>query len=245
MVLGEGIVGLGARPENLKRRSPNWGIGAIAFNTVHETTNVTYTFISMYLLDWIVSLLEWLQTWIPPGIFPYVMVIVSIGSVLFFTFLPSIAVYSLQFITNLRQTQLQPRRRKLSPMDELEIDLLRLCHGDKDLARRLYKSTKERYPGKDKKWYLDKTIGDLHRDRGVKAPRYISQPAQPTSKPQQQTNSTLKTDGVLEGKIIRLLNGDREQAIRLLKNVKAKNPGQSYEWYLQKVIWDLERDRNI
>jgi hypothetical protein len=46
----------------------------------------------------------------------------------------------------------------------------------------------------------------------------------------------------LENKLLRLLHGDRQLAIRLLSQVKMKNPGRSTNWYVEKVIYDLERD---
>jgi hypothetical protein len=183
--------------------------------------------------------------------------------------------------------QSQPRRRHyLTPMDELEIKLLKLCRGDKELARSLYKEMKQNYPEKDKKWHLEAVINDLLFDRAHSRPEYTTQKQESqgfaglwhqllvkvnfdTEKAEkiiedlrckypnksdgwyiekancEITDLTLKTNSVLESEIFKLLQGDRELAIRLLKNAKERNPGQSYEWYLQKVIWDLERDRRI
>lgn len=37
---------------------------------------------------------------------------------------------------------------------------------------------------------------------------------------------------------------DAEQSLqRQMNYIKAKRPGQSEEWYLQKIIFDLEKDR--
>jgi hypothetical protein len=38
-------------------------------------------------------------------------------------------------------------------------------------------------------------------------------------------------------------NGDATTAERLLKQQQQKHQGQSDKWYLEKVIYDLERDR--
>jgi tetratricopeptide (TPR) repeat protein len=48
----------------------------------------------------------------------------------------------------------------------------------------------------------------------------------------------------LQNKLMNLLHGDRELAIRLLSQVKTNNPDRSIDWYFEKVIYDLERDRS-
>lgn len=181
----------------------------------------------------------------PPAVFALVTALLGLLG-----FICLILIWFLfDYISNfLRQSQHKKSRRRQSLTDAMEIELLKRCRGDKELAIKLFRQTKERYPDrKDKEWLLYKTLGDLERGQAT-APKYT--PRKPTTaaasaKPQQQNNITLKTNGVLESKILRLLQGDRDVAIRLLKNVKQRNPGQSYEWYLQKVIWDLERDRRI
>ncbi|MCA1991884.1 MAG: hypothetical protein LDL41_07540 [Coleofasciculus sp. S288] len=40
-----------------------------------------------------------------------------------------------------------------------------------------------------------------------------------------------------------LLNGDTRTAQRLVNQACANNPGRSVDWCVEKVIWDLERDR--
>jgi hypothetical protein len=47
----------------------------------------------------------------------------------------------------------------------------------------------------------------------------------------------------LEAELLKLLHGDSITAKRLLKQVRAMHPGRDAKWYLEKVIWDLERDR--
>ena len=47
----------------------------------------------------------------------------------------------------------------------------------------------------------------------------------------------------LEKKLIRLLHGDKATAYRLLENARIKYKDKSENWYLEKVIHDLERDR--
>jgi len=47
----------------------------------------------------------------------------------------------------------------------------------------------------------------------------------------------------LQNKLLRLLYGDQELAMRLLSQIKMNNPGRSTNWCVEKVIYDLERDR--
>ncbi|NJR50487.1 MAG: hypothetical protein HC780_13890 [Leptolyngbyaceae cyanobacterium CSU_1_3] len=44
-------------------------------------------------------------------------------------------------------------------------------------------------------------------------------------------------------KLISLLNGDAATAQRLFERAQIRHPDQSDQWYWEKVIWDLERDR--
>ncbi len=53
----------------------------------------------------------------------------------------------------------------------------------------------------------------------------------------------LTSDMGLNKKLLKMLNGDENAALRLIRNVRLKNPGKSYGWYQEKVIRDLERDR--
>lgn len=52
-----------------------------------------------------------------------------------------------------------------------------------------------------------------------------------------------QASGKLQKKLLRLLHTDRDTANRLLAQVKAKNPYRSVDWCVEKVIYDLERDR--
>lgn len=47
----------------------------------------------------------------------------------------------------------------------------------------------------------------------------------------------------LQADLLTLLNGDVAAAKRLLVQQRRNNPGQSDNWYLEKVIYGLERDR--
>ncbi|HEY9647421.1 MAG TPA: hypothetical protein V6C88_13670 [Chroococcidiopsis sp.] len=43
--------------------------------------------------------------------------------------------------------------------------------------------------------------------------------------------------------LMRLLNGDRNTAERLLQDARFRYPGKSENWYWEKVVYDLRRDR--
>ena len=47
----------------------------------------------------------------------------------------------------------------------------------------------------------------------------------------------------LQKKLLRLLHDDQDTADRLLSQVKIKNPTKPINWCVEKVIYDLERDR--
>jgi hypothetical protein len=47
----------------------------------------------------------------------------------------------------------------------------------------------------------------------------------------------------LEDELVRLLNGDRTTANRLISSTRRKNPNQSEQWCREKAVYDLERDR--
>ncbi|MBV5261065.1 ABC transporter permease [Synechococcus moorigangaii CMS01] len=51
-------------------------------------------------------------------------------------------------------------------------------------------------------------------------------------------------DSNLKQKLIKLLHGDRQAVERLIQSARHKNPGKSPQWYEEKVLRDLERDRS-
>ncbi|MBE8989998.1 hypothetical protein [Nostoc sp. LEGE 12450] len=48
----------------------------------------------------------------------------------------------------------------------------------------------------------------------------------------------------LQNDLLSLLSGNGSVAIRLLKHQQQINPGKPANWYLEKVIYDLKRDRH-
>lgn len=67
--------------------------------------------------------------------------------------------------------------------------------------------------------------------------------SRPSPKRQENQFRFDQTSSKLQNKLMTLLHGDRELAIRLLSQVKTNNPGKTVDWYVEKVIYDLERDR--
>ena len=62
-------------------------------------------------------------------------------------------------------------------------------------------------------------------------------------KKQKKAKPKHKLDKSLEKQLLAMLSGDKKAALRLLRYARQKNPGQTYLWYHEKVIRDLERDR--
>lgn len=57
---------------------------------------------------------------------------------------------------------------------------------------------------------------------------------------------TIKTSAKsAKQQLLVMLQGDERAANRLIRHIKAANPGQSEQWYWEKALWDLERDRRI
>jgi hypothetical protein len=44
-------------------------------------------------------------------------------------------------------------------------------------------------------------------------------------------------------KLLKLLGNNQATADRLIKQAKLRNPGEAEQWYWEKVLYDLERDR--
>jgi tetratricopeptide (TPR) repeat protein len=66
----------------------------------------------------------------------------------------------------------------------------------------------------------------------------------PSSKSQENQLKLDQASRKLQNKLLNLVQGDRELAIRLVSQVKNNNPGRSVDWCIEKVIYDLERDRS-
>ncbi|MGF1591416.1 MAG: hypothetical protein ACFCU7_19670 [Pleurocapsa sp.] len=60
---------------------------------------------------------------------------------------------------------------------------------------------------------------------------------------QKQYHHEHKLNKSLDQQLLTMMGGDKQAVLRLLRNARKRNPGQSYLWYHEKVIRDLERDR--
>ncbi len=49
--------------------------------------------------------------------------------------------------------------------DDIDKNLLQAVKGNRSLAKRLLEQAKVKYPGKSERWYVEKVIYDLERDR--------------------------------------------------------------------------------
>lgn len=63
------------------------------------------------------------------------------------------------------------------------------------------------------------------------------------SGPRPQKNYSQSNADPLQQQLLSMLNGDRRTAQRLLNDCRRSHPGMSADWYLEKVIYDLRRDR--
>jgi hypothetical protein len=52
-----------------------------------------------------------------------------------------------------------------------------------------------------------------------------------------------KPSGGIDPDLIQAVNGDRQLAERLLAQCRLKHPDKSERWYVEKVLYDLYRDR--
>ncbi|MCU0567843.1 MAG: hypothetical protein MUF49_14735 [Oculatellaceae cyanobacterium Prado106] len=71
----------------------------------------------------------------------------------------------------------------------------------------------------------------------------IGKESYPASRKEPVAVRVTAADSKLQRKLLRLLHEDRRAADRLLTQAEIKNPGKSANWYLEKVIFDLQRDR--
>lgn len=80
------------------------------------------------------------------------------------------------------------------------------------------------------------------------SPTRSTQEKKPTQKsdPRGKVSRSYRTDPGnrrLQHQLIEMLRGDIGAAKRLLAQQRRNNPGRTDNWYLEKVIYDLERDR--
>jgi hypothetical protein len=72
----------------------------------------------------------------------------------------------------------------------------------------------------------------------------LSRPGKQGSTPVHSQPAAIKANPQLRRKLQRLLPEDRRIAERLITQIALKHPGKSADWYVEKVIYDLQRDRH-
>jgi hypothetical protein len=66
--------------------------------------------------------------------------------------------------------------------------------------------------------------------------------------PSRSSRSLGSTGGIrrqTERELLRLVNGHRPTALRLVAKVQEYHPGRSEQWCWEKAIYDLQRDRRV
>ena len=140
------------------------------------------------------------------------------------------------------QVQPQPtaKRPNLNPREEqLSRKLIELVNGDQDAAQWLFYQSKQANPDRDIVWHLEQVIQDIIH-------YYATQPTTPLPQPphrQQQVSAQSLKQQELERQLISLLHGDHKTAQRLVQLSLERNGQRNIEWHLDKVIYDLVRDR--
>jgi hypothetical protein len=108
-------------------------------------------------------------------------------------------------------------------------EVIRPATPDKDLRQEMAQSLRDN-PDRSESWHQQN------------AQRRIQQrPKQPQK--QVASNKTLSVNYSSWNHLLRLLQGSESTAKRLIEGAKLHNPGRSDQWALEKVIFDLERDR--
>ena len=93
----------------------------------------------------------------------------------------------------------------------------------------------DRYPSQPATWYLEKVIWEVGEERiAAKRKNTAVTPLPIEPLPIEPTY-----------RLVRHFNGNREAAKRLLRSTQQKYPDKSEQWVLDKVEWDLQRDREV
>lgn len=68
------------------------------------------------------------------------------------------------------------------------------------------------------------------------------------SRSPRRSSRALSSSGIrrqTERELLRLVNGHRPTALRLVAKVQEYHPGRSAQWCWEKAIYDLQRDRRV
>jgi hypothetical protein len=124
-------------------------------------------------------------------------------------------------------------------MDALINRIVVLCNGDKKRAKTYIQGAMAYYPGQTDLWYLQKVISDLEQRQAEAFRQRRQGTAQQVKHREIQPANSQRFNYLLS-----LLRGDRNAASRLVESTRSNNSGKSEQWILDKVIFDLERDRH-
>ncbi len=116
---------------------------------------------------------------------------------------------------------------------------------DKETVERTLRACRGANPGKPEQWYWETVLWEL----GKASPPQSSGPLPPLRSLKKtapaaprQTGGPVKWE--TQAKVQNLVK-DRGAIDRLLNHARLNNPGRTDQWYWEKVLWDLERDRRV
>ena len=84
---------------------------------------------------------------------------------------------------------------------------------------------------------------DTIKQLKTQAQRQSVTPLPTRSRSSRQLVSTGRPSRAIQQKLLRLVGSDRSIVVGLVERLKMKNPGMPEDWYWEKAIYDLERDR--
>jgi len=138
------------------------------------------------------------------------------------------------------QTPQRPIAQRPTPNpkeEKLSRQLIELLHGDQETAQWLLHTSKQNNPGKAVEWHLEQVIQDVRHHSSTQPTAPLPQP------PTRQTTAQSRKQAELERQLISLLHEDGATAWRLIQLSVEKNGQKDIVWHLEKVIYDLVRDR--
>ena len=139
------------------------------------------------------------------------------------------------------QTPQRPIAQRPTPNpkeEKLSRQLIELLHGDQETAQWLLHTSKQNNPGKAVEWHLEQVIQEVRHHSSTQPTAPLPQPPQ-----RQQPAAQSRKQQELERQLISLLHEDGATAWRLLQLSVERNGQRDIVWHLEKVIYDLVRDR--
>jgi hypothetical protein len=141
-------------------------------------------------------------------------------------------------------------------IDLLLSHLLKLLNQDKEALKRRVTEATTKYPDQTAEWYVKKVIWDIEGQELSSSVTKVrkakpSPPPPPPAKQEPPAEEPLyfQPPGRKPAQRIKVtpelmaLVKHEPTAQRLLDAAQLNNPGKNAKWVIDKVIWDLERDR--